>query len=104
MVYLFAVAVVCRGLGHEKGIPVCCGPYGYSTTPISPYRPECSGEEKQISECMQVRNGTSCSRQNYASVVCYNGTRTVDGNKIEPVHEIVLLIPFAIIGLYKQKI
>ena len=96
MVYLFAVAVVCKGLGHEKGIPVCCGPYGYSTTPISPYRPECSGEEKQISECMQVRNGTACSRQNYASVVCYNGTRTVDGNKIEPAHEMLLLIPFSI--------
>ncbi|XP_053406028.1 deleted in malignant brain tumors 1 protein-like isoform X2 [Mercenaria mercenaria] len=69
-------AVVCRVLGHDHGLAVCCSPYGYSTAPMAKIRPKCNGTENQITDCEYVKNDTRCSRQNYASVACYSGTRT----------------------------
>ncbi|XP_052281888.1 deleted in malignant brain tumors 1 protein-like isoform X1 [Dreissena polymorpha] len=66
--------VVCRVLGHDHGIAVCCSPYGYNTSPMSVYRPQCHGNETQMTQCALVINSTLCSRQNYASVTCYNRT------------------------------
>ena len=80
--FIFVSEVVCRSFGHEHGISLCCGPYGYSTIPMATFRPKCNGTENKISDCEQVRNGIKCRRQNYASVVCYNGTRPVDGKMI----------------------
>lgn len=71
--------VVCRVLGHEHGMAVCCSPYGYNTSPMSTLRPKCNGTEKQITECEMVKNDTVCSRQDYASVTCYSGDRSPTG-------------------------
>lgn len=77
--FFLCLDVVCRSFGHQHGMSLCCGPYGYSTIPMTKLRPKCNGTENQISECEQVWNDTKCSKQNYASVACYNGTRPVNG-------------------------
>jgi hypothetical protein len=71
--------VVCHELGHEHGIAICCSPYGYSTTPMSTTHLKCNNTANLIKDCEFVKNNSTCSRQNYASVTCYNGTRSQTG-------------------------
>ncbi|KAL4227453.1 CD5 molecule-like [Mactra antiquata] len=68
--------VACRVLGHEHGISTCCSPYGYNTLQVASIQPKCNGSETHITDCEYVNRTSRCDRQNFASVTCYNGTRT----------------------------
>ena len=73
--YIFFSDVACNILGYERGLPLCCSPFGFSF--ISPLfgKLQCTGKEKHLTDCPSTP--TVCSSpQNYASLACYNGPRT----------------------------
>ncbi|XP_021368579.1 deleted in malignant brain tumors 1 protein-like [Mizuhopecten yessoensis] len=78
--------VVCRNLGFDDGISLCCSPFGKADSSVLVSSLQCSGTESYIRQCratflhpnnVPVSQAT-CSTDNYASVVCYNGARKED--------------------------
>jgi hypothetical protein len=50
-VYIFFSDVACNILGYERGLPLCCSPFGFSF--ISPLfgKLQCTGKEKHLTDC-----------------------------------------------------
>ena len=71
-----AARVVCRSMGYQNGISVCCSAFGKMTQPITYYNVSCTGTENRILDCnyktgLKFKKGvTECSSNQYASVAC----------------------------------
>ncbi|XP_060066494.1 scavenger receptor cysteine-rich type 1 protein M160-like [Ylistrum balloti] len=77
--------VVCRNLGFDDGISLCCSPFGKAKSPVLVSFLQCSGTESDLRECLatfvhpnNVHDDLCTSTDDYASVVCYNGARPQD--------------------------
>ncbi|KAL3866131.1 hypothetical protein ACJMK2_043461, partial [Sinanodonta woodiana] len=65
--------VTCGQLHFEKGLPLCCAPYGYTSTMGFMDNMQCTGSEKKLIDCQHgPPYGQSCM-MDYASVFCYDG-------------------------------
>ena len=68
--------VVCRELGYENAINMCCHAFGHLKYALSDGKAfKCVGNETELADCPQEPQ-TYCPGlpSNYASVYCYNDT------------------------------
>ncbi|XP_069138032.1 scavenger receptor cysteine-rich type 1 protein M130-like [Argopecten irradians] len=78
--------VVCRNLGFDDGISLCCSPFGKATSPVIVTFLECAGTEVDVRDCPATyehsnnahRDKATCDSSNDAVVVCYTGIITND--------------------------
>ncbi|XP_052829164.1 deleted in malignant brain tumors 1 protein isoform X2 [Octopus bimaculoides] len=70
--------VVCRELGHGKGIPICCGVYGLHTWDNTLSQLSCTGNETTLDQCRQLPPVSMCYYKEYAAVACFNGSMKTD--------------------------
>lgn len=79
--WFYTSDVTCRILGYQRGIPLCCSPYGFSfKNPImSSFK--CNGDERHLTDCQSTTaiGLNTCVSQDYASVACYNESATTNG-------------------------
>ncbi|KAL5004337.1 hypothetical protein ScPMuIL_017793 [Solemya velum] len=69
---------VCRRLDYEKGVALCCYPFGYMGAFQSYNNVDCQGDEELFTDCPHDEpppgGAQFCeSLHDYASVVCYDG-------------------------------
>lgn len=79
-----AATVVCRSLGLDyiDGRAINGSAYGNISGEVLYTNVQCSGEEKDFTECTYEFNKTKCDSGMYASVMCSNKT-IVDTGKIK---------------------
>ena len=71
-----AARVVCRSMGYQNGISVCCSAFGKMKLPITYHNVTCTGTETRILDCNykmgeKIKSRvTGCSSNQYASVAC----------------------------------
>lgn len=62
--------VVCRGLGKQNGISICCSVFGDMKHPISINNVACTGQEDSILQCQHNTLREACPSKKYAAVAC----------------------------------
>ncbi|XP_052278291.1 scavenger receptor cysteine-rich type 1 protein M130-like isoform X2 [Dreissena polymorpha] len=73
--------VVCKELGYERGLVLCCSPFGVLDYAAIWSDVNCTGTENHFTDCRYNKvsegQGQMCQR-NYAAVVCSTGTVPTD--------------------------
>lgn len=67
-----AAKVVCRSMGYQNGISVCCSAFGSMNLPITYHNVSCTGKELWILGCKYKTGVDGCASKQYASVTCSN--------------------------------
>ncbi|XP_052098351.1 deleted in malignant brain tumors 1 protein-like [Mytilus californianus] len=62
--------VVCRGLGKQNGISICCSVFGDMKHPITINNVACTGHEDSILQCQHNTLREACPSKKYAAVAC----------------------------------
>ena len=62
--------VVCRGLGKQNGVSICCSVFGDMQHPIAINNVQCSGQEDSILQCHYNTMREACPSKKYAAVAC----------------------------------
>lgn len=64
--------VVCRGLGKQNGVSICCSVFGSMTHPIAINDVQCTGLEDSLLQCHYNSLREGCPSKKYAAVACSN--------------------------------
>ncbi|WAR00399.1 C163B-like protein [Mya arenaria] len=65
-----AADVVCKEMGHQYSIPLCCSAMGPSDRTFTLGGVKCTGNEASLRDCQYTVDDVSCISGQYAAVVC----------------------------------